>query len=376
MNKVIVVGGGIIGLLSAYELHRNGFQVTVIDRQQFGQESTWAGGGIVSPLYPWRYDDRITELCRISQQIYPELIDEMQQATGLDAEFLPSGMLIVGDYSNERAQDWAQRVNVHMQTIPQAELKQLEPGLSEKYHNGYWFPQVYQLRNPRMAALAVAYLRQNNIRLIENQPVNEILVESNRASGVKTSSSTYHADAIVIAGGAWTSQILSQQPIENPIKPIRGQMLLLKGKPDVVQRITLSQDRYIIPRKDGRILVGSTTEDVGFDKSTTASIKQELHDYAVSTIPLLERYEIEHHWSGLRPASDNGIPVIAEHPHLKQLYINSGHYRNGVVMAPASARLLVEIMTQQNTSLAQHLYASGDVDHIHNQANDRSSVQT
>ncbi len=376
MKKVIIVGGGIIGLLSAYELHKNGFEVTVIDRQQFGQESSWAGGGIVSPLFPWRYPDEITDLARISQQLYPDIIDEMQQATGLEAEFLPSGMLVVGDYDSEHPYEWAQRTQINMQLVDKTELSQLAPELSDVYQNGYWFPQVHQVRNPRLVALALTYLKLCDIRLIENQPVDEILTKTGKITGVKTQQATYDADAVVVAGGAWTSSIIDKHPIDRTVKPIKGQMLLLKGEPDAVRHITLSDDHYIIPRKDGRILVGSTTEDAGFDKKTTVPVKQELYDYAISTIPELKRYEIERHWAGLRPSSSDGIPVIGQHPELANLFINSGHYRNGVVMAPASARLLVETMTQQESSLTQQHYAPADVDHVNIQAYDRSSVQT
>jgi glycine oxidase len=357
MKKVIVVGGGIIGLFSAYELHKNDCEVTVIDRQRFGQESSWAGGGIVSPLYPWRYPDTITQPSTLSQKIYPTIINEMQQATGLDAEFLPSGMLVAGDYSDQNPQAWAEQNNINMQLVDQAAIKHLAPEIADHYQNGYWFPEVHQVRNPRLVSVAVAYLKHRKVKLIENEPVTQILTQSDQTAGVKTTKATYSADAVVIAGGAWTSGIIDEQPVGRPVRPIKGQMLLLKGEPGAVRRITLSEDRYIIPRKDGRILVGSTTEDVGFDKSATAEVKQQLHEYAINTIPSLTRYEIEHHWAGLRPASSDEIPVIGEHPKIRNLFINSGHYRNGVVMAPASVRLLAEIMLHKTTSLQAQNYS-------------------
>ncbi len=357
MKKVIVVGGGIIGLLSAYELNKNGFEVTVIERQAFGRESTWAGGGIVSPLFPWRYPDEITELSSIGQKLYPEMIEHMQNATGLDAEFLPSGMLVVGDYSDEAPEQWSQRTQINMQCVDRTQLKELAPELSDHYQNGYWFPQVHQLRNPRLVALALAYLKNCGIRLIDHQPVQQLIISAGQVTEVKTNQASYHADAIVIAGGAWTSSILNGSGTPRTIKPIKGQMLLLKGEPGSVSHITLSDDRYIIPRKDGRILIGSTTEDTGFNKETDDSIKRSLLDFAFTTIPALKKYTLEHHWAGLRPSSIDGIPVIGRHPEINNLYINSGHYRNGVVMAPASVRLLAEIMTDRATSLPVQSYA-------------------
>ncbi|MDJ0882101.1 MAG: glycine oxidase ThiO [Gammaproteobacteria bacterium] len=366
MNSVIIVGGGIIGLLSAYELDKSGVKVTLIDRQQFGQESSWAGGGIISPLYPWRYPDAVTRLAKLSQELYPALIQHMQQATGLDAEYLPSGMLVLGDYPNENPQAWAAKYDIQMQTVDAVEIQQLEPQINDQYQQGFWFPLVHQVRNPRLVALAKAFVQNTNITLIENQAVTDIISEAGKVTEIRTHESSYQADAYVVSCGAWTSSLLKQTGIDTGIKPIKGQMLLLKGPPGLVKHITLSEDRYIIPRKDGRILIGSTNEDCGFEKDTDPGVKKELLDYAIRTIPALNTLEIEHHWAGLRPGSTKGIPCIGEHPQLGNLFINSGHYRNGLVMAPASARLLSEIMLKKPRSLAEKDYALCDGNHNKN----------
>jgi glycine oxidase len=352
MKSVIVVGGGVIGMLSALELHRDGFQVTLVDRQPFGQESSWAGGGIISPLYPWRYPDPITELARLSQQIYPELTAEMTRATGIDPEYLPSGMLVLGNYDSENPIAWAQRLKIDMQAVERSDIEHLEPGAARHYQQGLWLPSVHQARNPRLVNLIQSFLRQTPIRLYQNHEVDQLLVDNQQAHGIHfKQGGTLHADALVIAGGAWSGRLLEDYPIEVGIKPIKGQMLLIQAKPGVMHRITLSEDRYLIPRADGRVLVGSTTEDRGFDKSTDGPVRDALWNYAIETIPALRDYPVEHHWSGLRPGSSNGIPVIAPHPDISQLYINTGHYRNGLVMAPASARLLAQIVSGQSPCL-------------------------
>lgn len=366
MTSVIIVGGGVIGLLMAYELERAGLQVTLIDRQKLGQESSWAGGGILSPLYPWRYPEPITRLAMLSQQIYPELIRHMQGATGLEADFLPSGMLILGDYDTENPSAWADRYSVNMQAVDKPAIQQLAPEIADIFNSGWWFPEIHQVRNPRLVALIKAYLQTRPVNIIENDPVTALLLQKDRVSGVQTLKNRLEADAVVIAGGAWTSKILEPTGLAIGIKPIKGQMLLLKGPPDSVRRITLSEDRYIIPRKDGRILVGSTTEDCGFNKDTSPLVKQELHDYAVRTIPILGNFEVELHWSGLRPGSENDLPVIGAHPKINNLFINSGHYRNGLVMAPASTRLLTEIMLKKPTCLEHGVYAPCDKNHNKN----------
>lgn len=366
MNSVIIVGAGIIGLLTAVELQKAGQQVTLIDRIQSGQESSWAGGGIISPLYPWRYPDAITRLALLSQKIYPQLLDMMQQVAGKDPEFLQSGMLILGDYSAENPLPWAQQHAVNMQPLQSELIRELAPEVSERFQSGWWLPEIYQVRNPRLVSLVKLYLQSTDIRLIENEPVTDILVEQDKVSGVRTGTTTYLADRVIIAGGAWSSSLLKPTGMDPGIKPVKGQMLLLKGPPKTVRHITLSDEKYIIPRKDGRILVGSTTEDCGFDKRPSEKVRQSLLDYAVGTVPALKSFEIEHHWAGLRPGSYNGLPGIGRHPRLNNLFINSGHYRNGLVMAPASARLMGEIVLQKPTCLAEIDYAPCDVFHNKN----------
>lgn len=366
MNSTIIVGAGIIGLLSAVELHRAGQKVTLIDRGISGQESSWAGGGIISPLYPWRYPDEITRLAGLSQQIYPALLDHMQQATGIDPEFLQSGMLILGDYLSERPGDWAQRHAINMQPVDAVQIRELAPEVSDRFDSGWWFPDIYQVRNPRLVSLVKAYLEGTDITLVEQAPVSDILIDHDRVTGVIANRETYSADQFLIAGGAWTSRLLKPTGFNPGIVPVKGQMLLLKASPGKVRHITLSDDRYLIPRKDGRILVGSTTENCGFDKQPTTDVRNSLRKYAIDTIPALESCIIEHHWAGLRPGSGNGLPCIGKHPQLENLFINSGHYRNGLVMAPASALLMSEIMLQKPACLPEIDYAPCDTFHNKN----------
>lgn len=357
MNSVIIVGGGLIGMLSAIELNKRGLDVTLLDRQNLGQESTWAGGGIVSPLYPWRYPDPITALAHQSQQLYPDLIREMEQQTGLSAEYINSGMLVLGDYSSEQPRDWATSHQVDMLDVERSQIEELAPELSALHEQGFWFPQIHQLRNPRMAALARAYLLQSSVTVLENHAVESLLLAGDQVYGVRTAQSDYQADAVIISSGAWSDQMLPAEIQPAGIRPIKGQMLLYRGAPGLVKRITLSEDRYIIPRQDGRVLVGSTTEDCGFDKTTNAEVRAELEEYAFRTIPALADSPFEKHWAGLRPAPAKGIPRIGPHPQLGNLFLCTGHYRNGVVMAPASVQLLAQILLNEPTLLASSDYA-------------------
>jgi len=366
MTSVIIVGAGVIGLMTAIELQRAGARVTLVDRQQAGRESSWAGGGILSPLFPWRYPDPVSRLARMSQHIYPQLIEELRRDTGVDPEYLPSGMLVLGGYEEEEPEAWARRFEVDMQAVKGDEIRQLEPGLAAGHDRGWWFPEVHQARNPRLLALLRAWVERSEIELVENLPVDSIRIEGGRATGVRAGSRELRAERIVIASGAWSAGMLDPLDCPTGIEPVRGQMLLLRSTPGQVRHILLSEDRYIIPRRDGRVLVGSTTERVGFDKSVSAEVRESLLEYALRTLPGLSDAELEHQWSGLRPGSPDGIPAIGEHPRIEGLFINAGHYRNGLVMAPASARLLTDLLLKRTACLPPADYAPCDAVHKKN----------
>ncbi len=168
-------------------------------------------------------------------------------------------------------------------------------------------------------------------------------------SGVACGRERFPADHVVVAGGAWTARILGALGEPVPVEPVRGQMLLFRARPGLLKHILLYEGRYAIPRRDGRILMGSTMERVGFDKSTTRQALDELRKAAYSLLPALRESELERHWAGLRPGSPEGVPVIGVHPQVAGLYINSGHFRNGVVTGPASARLLTQIILGKQT---------------------------
>lgn len=340
----LVVGGGLIGLLSALELSSRGFSVRVLERNaEPGQESSWAGGGILSPLYPWRYDEAVNLLAAWGQQHYPALAEKLLAETGLDPQWRKTGMLVLDD-CGEQAQTWAKQHDMPAQYLQGVALREVEPSLSAHYTDGLYFPELAQIRNPRLVKSLVKYLKAQGVDFLTGCDVQRVVAHNGRVAGVMTARGEIRAPKVVIAGGAWTAQLLEGMGVNLRITPVRGQMLLFHGRPDMIKRILLDQGQYVIPRQDGRVLVGSTIEQVGFDKSITDVALELLRGAAFRMVPELESCELEQQWAGLRPGTPDGIPVIGAHEAIEGLYINSGHYRNGVVMGLGSARLLADIM--------------------------------
>lgn len=351
MPDCIIVGGGIIGLLTARQLFLSGVDVLLLEKGPLGGESSWAGGGIISPLYPWRYDDSVNVLSERSKKIYPELYKSLLDETGVDSELICSGLFtVIADNLEEGANnhkeiiDWTNKWSINAEVITDVEsVLAIEKTVGDTVDQGIWMPDVMQIRNPKFVQALKKSLDVLSIPYQEQINVEEIIVKNNKAVGVRTNKKTFYADKVIIASGAWSAQF-SETETSVAVMPVKGQMIMYKGEPDLVKRIVLSEGHYIIPRKDGRILAGSTLEKIGFDKSVSSSALDELHQAAEELVPLLATLPVERQWAGLRPGTEKGIPYICQHDEVQGLYVHAGHFRNGIVLGAASAELMADII--------------------------------
>ncbi|MCU7844142.1 MAG: glycine oxidase ThiO [Candidatus Thiodiazotropha sp. (ex Monitilora ramsayi)] len=356
MHHCIVIGGGLIGMLTARELAAEGIRVTLLEQGRVGRESSWAGGGIISPLYPWRYDSSVTALAKWGQQHYPQLATSLRKEGKIDPEYTKSGLLILEPEDIEDAIDWGRQTKQSIVTLGKPGINDCEPALTTASSQAIWLPEVAQIRNPRLTKAAYQAIK-NRVQIRENTTVSGFEVKAGRLQGIRVDSSVLPADQAVVCAGAWTGKLLKNFVTRPTIEPVLGQMILFRAQPGQISRIVLHEDRYVIPRRDGRVLVGSTLEHRGFDKSTTEQAKQTLQAYALARFHSLREAVVEHHWAGLRPGSPSGIPYIGQVPEVEGLYLNSGHFRNGVVLGPASARLISDIILGRSPILPPEPYA-------------------
>jgi glycine oxidase len=340
-GHTLVVGAGVSGLGVALALLQRGHAVTVLERGAVGGESSWAGGGILSPLLPWDYAEAVSALALRSMAAYADWVAGIEAVSGRDAEFWRCGMLALEVADPVHALAWcgahgmaAERVCP--QTVP------LPPKVSDQNH--VWLPGIAQVRNPRLVAALHAAVVQLGGAIREQCPVTGVLTQGGRVTAVRTAAETLPADSVVLATGAWSGLGLAGLAATPNIRPVRGQMLLFKLAPGVLDTIVYRNGLYLIPRRDGHVLVGSTLEDAGFDKSTDDATRQRLHAEAAELLPALAAMQPVRHWAGLRPGSPDNIPVIDRHPDFDNAFVNTGHYRYGVTLAPAAAELLVDLM--------------------------------
>jgi glycine oxidase len=276
--------------------------------------------------------------------MFPALSAELREQTGIDNGYLRSGGLeLQGDEDDSIAEAW--RVEgVVFELLEGRELSRLEPALALGVGPAYHLPGMAQLRNPRHIQALIAGCAKHGAGLRSGCPVLEFESQGNRVKAVRTPTGRLLAERFLIATGAWTDAVVEQLHWRPGIRPVRGQIVLLNTGVSVFNKILLRGKHYLVPRPDGRVLVGSTEEDVGFDKRTTASAIRDLLRFALELVPGLTNAPVERCWAGLRPGSPDGLPFIGRAPDLDNVFVAAGHFRAGIQLSPGTALLLEELL--------------------------------
>lgn len=349
---VLVIGGGVIGLTAAYFLARDGVRVEVVDQGDFGQEASWAGAGILPPGNPDHARTPFDQLRAHSAALFPTLSAELRERTGIDNGYVRCGGLELLEVESETAaQEWRGE-GIAFEKLNEKELRRLEPAIALGLGTAYHLPDMAQLRNPRHLKALLAGCESNGVRLRPGCPVQGFERQGDRVTAIRTGTGLLQAGRFLLAAGAWTDGLLEQVGWRPGIHPVRGQIALLHTDVPLFRRILLQGPRYLVPRPDGRILVGSTEEDAGFDKRTTAGAIGGLLAFAITLVPGLVEAHLERCWAGLRPGSPDGLPFLGPVPGLDNLFVAAGHFRAGIQLSPATGLVMKELLLGQKLTVA------------------------
>ncbi len=347
-SDVIIIGAGIIGLAIAERLSHEGLLVRIFDSGAAGQEASAAAAGMLAPHAEAAQSTpaQLTRLFEASHALYPRFIDEVESRSGMKVGFRTGGSLSVAlDYQEARVLAGLlgrmQEADRHVQELDSHDLRKLQPGLSEQAQAGLFFPDDAFVNNRELVQALLAATQKNGAELFENMPVLEVLISGGRATGIRTADGRFSGGTVVVAAGCWSGLITDSIKLE--VRPIRGQIVRLQVEKQFLSHLIHSSSCYIVPWPDGRTLVGSTLENVGFNKKTTAQGIHELLRAAIEVVPDIGRAAVIDTWAGLRPDTRDNLPVLGR-TDIDSLILATGHFRNGILLTPITAQLISELI--------------------------------
>ena len=362
--SIAIIGGGVIGLMLARQLNKEGYDVVVLEKGiTAAAEASRAGGGIISPLHPWRYSQAMLDLAQWSHDHYREIAKELSLSTGIYVPVNKTGMLIPNVDEAEAALQCsfltAQRINAQ-------QVAMIEPGLSDP-KNSVWVPEVHNIRNPALCRALVKDMQLRDIEILTCFDIQSVKKTSNKFTFLSKDKRKIETEKAVICAGAWSGNVLEmfvqQLGLDAlsanlpEIFPVKGQMIALQTRAGTLRSVLLEGHSYLIPRHDGIVLVGSTVENADFDKQTTEKALKKLLSFAHSHVPATRYCRVVSQWAGLRPGSHRDSPIISSINELSGLYISVGHFRNGLLSAPASAQLAADLMADRKSNFNKQMYS-------------------
>lgn len=355
-SDVLIIGGGVIGLAIAREFQKKGVRkITVLERGSVGKEASEAAAGMLAPHAETEKLDDFYHFCDQSNKLYPDFAAELFDETDVDIELDKSGTLYLAFTENDvteirRRFEWQKSAGLPVEHLSARETRQTEAFVSPDVLESLFFPNDWQVENRKLLHALHKFAELGGIEIRENTEIKQLLIENNKITGAEAATEKFFAGKVILANGAWTSLIKAEGLALPPVKPIRGQMIAFQTAKRLFQKVIYSPRGYLVPRFDGRVLAGATVEDVGFEKSVTESGIGFLRENALEIAPSLVNLEIAEKWAGLRPFAADGLPVLGSFPPVENFFIATAHYRNGILLAPLTAKILTEKIVENNDS--------------------------
>ncbi len=332
---VVIIGAGVIGLSLAWRLRQSGASVLVIEKGEPARQATYAAGGMIAHCAPGN-PPQLASMIAASARMYPEFVTELRAEAFESPDLRDQGTIAFFEGAERPAWDGARRLD-------DAELSQLEPLLTRR-GKAYFLPE--RSIDPRKLGSALEKAaRTLGVDFVTGSPVTEVAVLAGRATGVRTAKSFYASAVVVNCAGAWASQM---KPLGVPTRPVKGQMVCMVPQSGahgpLIRHVVRTPEVYLVPRSDGRLLLGATVEEAGFDTRVDPAVVKRFQDAAANAVPKIADMRLHDAWAGLRPGSPDGLPIIGE-TSLSGYYAATGHYRDGIMLAPVTALVMTQLLT-------------------------------
>jgi glycine oxidase len=348
-HEIVIVGGGVIGLAIAYALARDGLAPRVLDRSELGRESSWAGAGLIPPDSREGGENPSVALRSYSARLYPAWSAALREETGIDVGYRRTGGVDVAltdpeDQLLRNAAGQWRAEGIEFERLAPGDITRVEPALQGEVRSAYFLPDRAQVRNPRLLRALLEAVSRRGGGLEPWNAVEGFEIQKGRVVAVRTGLRNVPCSSVVVAAGAWSGRLLEHLGLHAPTPPVKGQIVLLRGARRLLRRIVEHGKYYLVPRDDGRILVGATEEHAGFDTRPTARGARDLLDEALALCPVLEAAMVEATWAGLRPGSIDSKPYIGAAPGLENVVVATGHNRAGLQLAPGTAEIVADLV--------------------------------
>ena len=358
-HDVLIVGAGVIGLACAWRAAERGLDVLVLERDRPGAGASNVAAGMLAPVGEASWgEDRLLELALASHRLWPAFAGELTRASGLDSGFLELGALHVALDRDEAAElgrrfELMRQYGLDAERLSPSQCRELEPGLGTGGHGGVHAPHESAV-DPRALTQALVAAAEAAGARIELAAVTEGLMEAGRLVGVRTEfGAELRANAVVLAAGSWSAGDWLPQAARPPVRPVKGQILTLAGPPGepVCERIVVTERIYMVPRADGRLVIGATVEELGFDTRVTAGGVHELLREAYRALPQVAELELVETIAGLRPTTPDNVPLIG-YGAIDGLVLATGHFRNGILLAPITGERIADLLVGDRSEVA------------------------
>jgi glycine oxidase len=344
-RDVAIVGAGIIGCSIAFELAKAGMQVCVLERGGIGEESSAAAAGMLSGQHGVTNLGARYQLHVEARELHGRLADDLREQTGIDVGFCRWGLLeLLFTPGEVRAADRCcaiqTQAGLRVERLSREETLALEPALAPDLQGSIRYMDEAHVHNGRLTIALAEAARRTGAELRSGAPALALIRERERVVGVQTPTEPVYAEAVIVANGAWSSDLIRPLGLMLPVKPMRGQMLAVRTVPRAVSQIIYGRHMYLVPRPDGETLVGATVEDVGFRKEVTLEGLEELIQAGRHIAPGMMGQPVIRTWAGLRPGSPDGLPLVGPVAGLPGLILAVGHHRNGILLGPMTGVLV------------------------------------